>query len=375
MQPPDPSAVDSALTNLVELGAVRDGPGEILTPLGHHLASLPLDARLGKMILFGAVFRCLDPVLCIAASLSYKSPLVQPFGQREQARTAHERFWRAHKSDQLAVWEAYREWEAVSRLEGARAAGRWCDCFYVSAQSMKMIAEMMRSFRQLLVGGGFVPRAASAGPPGVSSGAPDDPNAHASNIGLVRAVLCAGLYPNVVHVEYSAGGKGIGKARMLERNGEVLVHPSSCAHRRDTFESDWLVYHEKVKTTRVFIRECSTVPLQAILLFALHVEVLHASCAVVIDRWVKISANPRTAVLFKTLRTQLNALLEAKMRDRHRSRRAGRAGGGSHGSDEAGDGGAAARAAQANETAIIQNIASLLAEPEPQPGASQAAVK
>lgn len=393
VQPPEASAVASALANLVELGAVRDGAGESLTPLGHHLASLPLDARLGKMILFGAVFRCLDPVLCIAASLSYKSPLLQPFGQRDQARMAQERFSRAHRSDHLAVWEAYREWDAITRAEGQRAASRWCDAFFVSNQSMRMIAEMMRSFRQLLVGSGFAPREARAGggggggggTPGVPSGAPDDPNAHAANVGLVRAVLCAGLYPNIAHVQYSTGGKGVGKARMLEKSGEVLIHPSSCAHRRESFESDWVVYHEKVRTTRVFIRECSTVPLQAILLFALHVEVLHASCAVVIDRWVKISANPRTAVLFKTLRTQLNSLLEAKMKDRHRSRRAAlrhgdgggsrRHGGGGGEGDEllGGEGGAAARAAQANETAIIQNIASLLAEPEPATGAAQSA--
>ena len=47
-----------------------------LTSLGYHLASLPVDVRIGKLMLFGAIFRCLDPVLTIAASLSFKSPFV-----------------------------------------------------------------------------------------------------------------------------------------------------------------------------------------------------------------------------------------------------------------------------------------------------------
>ena len=40
-----------------------------LTPLGFHLASLPVDVRVGKLLLFGAIFRCLDASLTIAAAL------------------------------------------------------------------------------------------------------------------------------------------------------------------------------------------------------------------------------------------------------------------------------------------------------------------
>ena len=40
---------------------------EYLTPLGYHLAALPVNVRVGKMMLYGTIFRCLDPVLTIAA--------------------------------------------------------------------------------------------------------------------------------------------------------------------------------------------------------------------------------------------------------------------------------------------------------------------
>ena len=51
---------------------------ENLTPLGFHLAKLPMDPQTGKMILMGAIFSCLDPILTVAATLSFKDPFVIP---------------------------------------------------------------------------------------------------------------------------------------------------------------------------------------------------------------------------------------------------------------------------------------------------------
>jgi HrpA-like RNA helicase len=38
---------------------------ETLTPLGYHLSSLPVDARIGKMMIYACIFKCLDPILTI----------------------------------------------------------------------------------------------------------------------------------------------------------------------------------------------------------------------------------------------------------------------------------------------------------------------
>lgn len=51
---------------------------ENLTPLGFHLARLPVSPHIGKLILFGALLGCLDPVLTIAAALSFKDPFFIP---------------------------------------------------------------------------------------------------------------------------------------------------------------------------------------------------------------------------------------------------------------------------------------------------------
>lgn len=47
-------------------------PWEDLTELGHHLLDLPVEPRLGKMLLHAVVLKCLDPVLTIVCTLAYK---------------------------------------------------------------------------------------------------------------------------------------------------------------------------------------------------------------------------------------------------------------------------------------------------------------
>lgn len=78
-----------------------------LTALGRHLSVLPVDVKIGKLILFGAVFCCLDSVLTIAASLSNKSPFVSPFAKREVAE-AKKKAFAIYNSDHLTVLNAYK---------------------------------------------------------------------------------------------------------------------------------------------------------------------------------------------------------------------------------------------------------------------------
>lgn len=74
IEPPRVESLHASKLRLQDLGALTQQ--EKLTPLGYHLASLPVDVRIGKLMLFGAIFRCLDPALTIAASLAFKSPFV-----------------------------------------------------------------------------------------------------------------------------------------------------------------------------------------------------------------------------------------------------------------------------------------------------------
>lgn len=62
IDPPRMEAMDAAWTTLIDLGAVEGEEGSSrLTALGRHMSMIPVDLRLAKMLVLGAVFKCLDP--------------------------------------------------------------------------------------------------------------------------------------------------------------------------------------------------------------------------------------------------------------------------------------------------------------------------
>ena len=61
-------------------------------------------------MLFGAVFRCLDSALTIAACMSYRSPFMSPFGKRDEAMKKKLQY-AVRNSDHLAVLRAYKAWQ------------------------------------------------------------------------------------------------------------------------------------------------------------------------------------------------------------------------------------------------------------------------
>ena len=81
-----------------------------LTPLGFHLAALAVSPRIGKMLIFGAILRCLGPVLTVAAALSYRNPFAAPFDKRDEADACKQSFMGAQNSDLFCVINAYDAW-------------------------------------------------------------------------------------------------------------------------------------------------------------------------------------------------------------------------------------------------------------------------
>lgn len=92
LDPPSAKNIRRAVDALIDVRALT--PSEDLTPLGIQLARLPLDVFLGKLVLLGSIFKCLDAAVTIAAILSSKSPFSAPFGARAQADTVRLAFRR-----------------------------------------------------------------------------------------------------------------------------------------------------------------------------------------------------------------------------------------------------------------------------------------
>lgn len=104
LEPPTDENIYNAIKRLQDVGAFTSE--QILTPLGHHLAALPVNVRIGKLILFGAIFCCLDSALTIAACLSHKNPFIIPFEKRQKI-DAKKEFFTAN-SDHLTILKAYK---------------------------------------------------------------------------------------------------------------------------------------------------------------------------------------------------------------------------------------------------------------------------
>jgi ATP-dependent helicase HrpA len=86
---PDPRAVADGIALLQELGALDDRK---LTAVGRALAALPVDPRLGRMLVEADRNGCLREVLLITAALSVQDPRERPAEQRQAADAKHARF-------------------------------------------------------------------------------------------------------------------------------------------------------------------------------------------------------------------------------------------------------------------------------------------
>ena len=115
--------------------------------MGRQLAKLPLDVYLGKLVLMGSIYGCLDAALTIAAILSSKSPFVTPLGHRKEAESCRLSFKRAD-SDLLTSWNAYSSWRRVCQRKTMMSESEFCQRNYLSSRNLSGIEELKQ---QLLV--------------------------------------------------------------------------------------------------------------------------------------------------------------------------------------------------------------------------------
>ena len=209
-----------------------------------------------------------------------------------------------------------------------------------------MLVNMKHQFTELLSEIGFVPKDISVkrlekaargngiGADGVSLITGADFNANNDNYKLVVSVLAAALYPNVVQMlspetkyKQTAAGAMIKPPSAedfkfrTKADGYVHIHPSSVNAKACQYENPYLVYHEKVKTSRVFVRELSMVPIYPMVLFGggdgVKVELQRGKFGLLVeDGWIKfVTASHKVAECLKEMRSELDRLLEEKIRD------------------------------------------------------------
>ncbi|MGI3785154.1 MAG: ATP-dependent RNA helicase HrpA, partial [Janthinobacterium lividum] len=125
VEAPDRTQVTDGLRLLTELGAVqpvtKDGERQShrdnevrLTKIGQRLAALPVDPRMGRMLLAAEREGCLAEMLVIVAGLSIPDPRERPAEQRERAEVLHRRFWAPLPSDRTVTEAAAGDEKPIS---------------------------------------------------------------------------------------------------------------------------------------------------------------------------------------------------------------------------------------------------------------------
>ncbi|XP_053356021.1 ATP-dependent DNA/RNA helicase DHX36 [Clarias gariepinus] len=305
LDPPSDRAIELAITHLMDLNALDRN--EELTPLGFHLARLPVEPHIGKMILFGALLTCLDPVLTIAASLSFKDPFSIPLGKEKLADHRRKILSKNTKSDHLTVVNAFRGWEEAKR-RGYRYEREYCWDNFLSANTLQMLQNMKGQFAEHLLAAGFV-----------SSKDPKHPgaNINSENEKLLKAVIVAGLYPKVAKIRPSPHKKRPIPAKVYTKaDGKVCIHPKSVNSEETQFHYTWLIYHLKMRTTSIFLYDCTEVSPFSLLFFGgdISIQKDQEQETIAVDEWIVFQSPARIAHLVKNLKKELDLLLEEKIK-------------------------------------------------------------
>ncbi|KAL1528206.1 hypothetical protein AB1Y20_009565 [Prymnesium parvum] len=335
-EPPSSKAVRAALSVLTSLGAIERGvargvPTEALTALGEHLALLPVDVRIGKLLLLGAVLGCGDAAAALAAALSVRSPFSAPFGMRSSADESKAN-WAIGGSDHIAVLRAFLAWEAMPRERERR---EFCQEHFLAWRTLESIAEVKKELNQLLSEIGFIKRGGNSG----ASAPPFDAE-------MLKAILVGAMWPKVAKIELpllqnsgkgrgkggkGGGGKGGGKGASRGGGGfaepklkvkddtgvsEATLHPS-CVYAQPTSKlprSGLLVYGELVKTSALYIRDVTAVSPTAVMLFGGRLSVdPKASLILIDDGWVKFRASQNLAGQVVQLRQEFDRILRLRI--------------------------------------------------------------
>uniref|UniRef100_UPI00358ED397 ATP-dependent RNA helicase DHX29-like isoform X3 n=1 Tax=Myxine glutinosa TaxID=7769 RepID=UPI00358ED397 len=149
---PSGQAIGRAMAILRSIGACQPKV-HLLTPLGHHLASLPLPPRLAKMLIFGAICGYLIPAAAVAAAVGNRSPFVTPIGKRVEANRAKLNF-QLSESDHLTVYKAYQSWHHA-RQAGERAEIDFCHRSFLHRSTLIEMEGLQKELIKLMEVAGF----------------------------------------------------------------------------------------------------------------------------------------------------------------------------------------------------------------------------
>jgi ATP-dependent helicase HrpA len=248
VDPPDPRQVADGVRLLEELGAFdsgyaasspeagtapgRGGRGRRLTAYGRSLARLPVDPRLGRMLIEAGKLGCAREVLVIVAALSMQDPRERPADKQTQADQAHARFRDEH-SDFLSLLNLWQYLKDQQKSLSHSAFRRMCRNEFLHYLRVREWQDLHGQLRRACQDVGIDPKQGTA-----AKGEP--PNAE-----LVHQALLAGLLSHI-------GLRDEAKRDYLGARGARFgISPGSTLFRR---QPAFVMAAELVETTRLWAR-------------------------------------------------------------------------------------------------------------------------
>lgn len=348
LDPPLLDALEATHKRLIIAGALHaeGGYAAKLTPLGRHLAQLPLEVRQAKLLVLSCLFGCVEPMLHVVSLLSCRS-IVASSSQRDETKAKARSAFLYGQSDLLSYANLFATWLAMRHERRPMKEVRtFCDAHGLSMQALQDVdmtrITLLRQLEELgLIGRDYVISYRSQGPawPSKISTLPLDTNS--GNINLLRALLLASLWPSIARVDqptakYNASTSGAvlkeAQAKELhyydESDGRVFLHPSSMLFHATKYKTNYVVTFAKSASgaagqARTYLRDATEVPLYALLLLGGPLYVDHEVGGITIstgieaskDAWVRLRASTRIGVLCRQLRQLLDRVLEEGVLD------------------------------------------------------------
>ncbi|CAO1425337.1 unnamed protein product [Diamesa hyperborea] len=251
INPPSITSIRQSIKQLESLGALDEN--ERLTQLGYHLADLPLDAKLGKMLIYGLILQCVDPVLTIVSCLSLNEPFVisvKP-GDRQRCHQMKLELSENSYSDHMVLLRCYQKWSNYkSEYNNDR---KYCEDNYINSGTMERITAVRSQIFGHLRSNGMVP----------STGNTNALNINSSKWSIVKVCLAASLYPNVCRLDR--------KNHFIrsEIDRKLVINMTSCLKNKagdkssrdilKTLPSEWILFDEKTRAGTITMIKCNTV--------------------------------------------------------------------------------------------------------------------
>lgn len=223
IEPPDGKAISDGFNLLQELSAVnRENQ---LTPIGRQLARLPIDPRLGRMLLEGARLGSLQEVLIVTSALSVQDPRERPPERQQAADQAHAQ-WKDVDSDFAALVNLWRGFEEQRQALTANPLRNWCRKQFLNYLRLR---EWRDAHRQLAL---------------ICRDLQLAVNKDACDYQKMHKAILSGLLSQIGHKTEDGDYQGA-------RQRRFWVHPSSGLGRK---RPQWVMAAELVETTKLYAR-------------------------------------------------------------------------------------------------------------------------